>query len=120
MNFLLVDENENLLRFLSTYLGTKGHLVSWLSDPQNVQLWLSVNQCDVVITYLSVVVEDGYARIQMIRKEYPLLPIIVFTNYGYDRPMMRRCAELGANGYVSKGHGPTEIHTRIMRMLTVP
>ena len=55
--------------------------------------------------------------ISIIRKHCPELPIIIFTGLGYDEEMMQAARYAGANGYVSKGLGPSEIYAAVMRVL---
>ena len=41
----------------------------------------------------------------------------MFTGLGYDEETMQAARFAGANGYVSKGLGPTEIYSAVMRVL---
>ena len=63
---------------------------------------------------------DGLSLISVIRERYHDLPIIIFTGLGYDEEMMQTARYAGANGYVSKGLGPSEIYSALMRVLTTP
>ena len=49
MNFLVVDDNRLLNRFLTTYLRGKGHAASSLTDSSKVESWLDLNPCDGLI-----------------------------------------------------------------------
>ena len=49
MNFLIVDDNRLLNRFLVTYFRDKGHTATSLTDSGKVEAWVSANQCDAVI-----------------------------------------------------------------------
>ena len=49
MNFLVVDDNRLLNRFLTTYLRGKGHVASSLTDSSKVESWLDLNPCDGLI-----------------------------------------------------------------------
>ena len=44
-------------------------------------------------------------------------PIVMFTGLGYDEDAMQAARKAGANGYVSKGLGPSEIYSALMRVL---
>ena len=54
----------------------------------------------------------------MIREKFPALPIVMFTGLGYDEDAMQAARKAGANGYVSKGLGPSEIYSALMRVLS--
>jgi CheY-like chemotaxis protein len=64
---------------------------------------------------------DGIALTQLIRTSgYPDIPIIIYTGLGYDEEAMAACRKAGSNGYVSKGLGPSEIYSTLMRVLSAP
>jgi DNA-binding response OmpR family regulator len=118
MNFLVVDDNRLLNRFLTSYLRGKGHSASSLADSSKVEAWLDLNTCDAVILDIHMPKIDGLSLISQIRENYPDLPIVMFTGLGYDEEAMQIARKAGANGYVSKGLGPTEIYAALMRVLT--
>lgn len=117
MNFLVVDDNRLLNRFLTTYLRGKGHSAAALSDSSKVEAWLEENECEAVILDIGMPKVDGLTLISVIRAKYPELPIVMFTGLGYDEEAMQMARKAGANGYVSKGLGPSEIYSALMRVL---
>jgi DNA-binding response OmpR family regulator len=117
MNFLVVDDNQLLNRFLTTYLRDKGHRASSLTDGQKVVAWLGQNECDAIILDIGMPKVDGLALISMIREVHADVPIVMFTGLGYDEAAMQTARKAGANGYVSKGLGPNEIYSALMRVL---
>lgn len=118
MNFLVVDDNRLLNRFLTTYLRSKGHGCSSLTDSSKVLSWLDLNVCDAIILDIGMPKIDGISLISMIREKFPALPIVMFTGLGYDEDAMQAARKAGANGYVSKGLGPSEIYSALMRVLS--
>jgi two-component system OmpR family response regulator len=117
MNFLVVDDNRLLNRFLTTYLRGKGHAAASLTDSSKVESWLELNTCDAIILDIGMPKVDGLTLITMIRAKYPDLPIVMFTGLGYDEEAMQTARKAGANGYVSKGLGPSEIYSAVMRVV---
>jgi DNA-binding response OmpR family regulator len=117
MKFLVVDDNRLLNRFLTSYLRGKGHSCAALSDGTKVEGWLAENSCDAVILDLGMPKMDGLSLITVIRERYRELPIIIFTGMGYDEELMQAARFAGANGYVSKGLGPNEVYSALMRVL---
>ena len=117
MNFLVVDDNRLLNRFLTTYLRSKGHQASSLTDSSKVESWLDLNSCDAIILDIGMPKVDGLTLITLVRAKYPDLPIVMFTGLGYDEDAMQTARKAGANGYVSKGLGPSEIYSAVMRVL---
>lgn len=118
MNFLVVDDNQLLNRFLTTYLRDKGHKAASLTDGSKVLTWLESNHCDAIILDIGMPKIDGLSLISMIREDYADLPIVMFTGLGYDEEAMQTARRAGANGYVSKGLGPNEIYSALMRVLS--
>jgi DNA-binding response OmpR family regulator len=118
MTFLVVDDNQLLNRFLTTYLRDKGHHAFSLTDGQKVVAWLGQNECDAIILDIGMPKIDGISLVSMIREEHADLPIVMFTGLGYDEEAMQRARKAGANGYVSKGLGPNEIYSALMRVLS--
>lgn len=118
MNFLVVDDNRLLSRFLTTYLRSKGHSCSSLTDPTKAVSWLDLNPCDAIILDIGMPKIDGLSLISMIRERFATVPIVMFTGLGYDEEAMQAARKAGANGYVSKGLGPSEIYSALMRVLT--
>ena len=117
MNVLVVDDNRLLNRFLTTYLRSKGHQASSLTDSSKVESWLDLNSCDAIILDIGMPKVDGLTLITLVRAKYPDLPIVMFTGLGYDEEAMQTARKAGANGYVSKGLGPSEIYSAVMRVL---
>ena len=117
MNFLVVDDNRLLNRFLTTFLRSKGHAASSLTDGSKVEAWLELNPCDAIILDIWMPKIDGLTLISMIRVRYADLPIVMFTGLGYDEEAMQVARKAGANGYVSKGLGPSEIYSALMRVI---
>ena len=117
MNFLVVDDNRLLNRFLTTFLRSKGHAASSLTDGSKVEAWLELNPCDAIILDIGMPKIDGLTLISMIRVRYADLPIVMFTGLGYDEEAMQIARKAGANGYVSKGLGPSEIYSALLRVI---
>jgi DNA-binding response OmpR family regulator len=117
MHFLVVDDNQLLNRFLTTFLRDKGHQASALNDGVKVVSWLDVNDCDAIVLDIGMPKIDGLSLISMIREKHADLPIVMFTGLGYDEEAMQTARKAGANGYVSKGLGPNEIYSALMRVL---
>ena len=131
MNFLVVDDNRLLNQFLITYMNSKGHHCAALTDGSKTESWLDLNPCDAIILDIGMPKVDGISLISIIRNRFakvlaldeadrnrfPDVPIIIFTGMGYEEELMQAARQAGANGYVSKGLGPGEIYSALMRVL---
>jgi DNA-binding response OmpR family regulator len=100
--FLIIDDDPAITRFLATYLKQKGHTCAALTDGFQTAAWFEMHDCEVVVVDLRMPKVDGISLISYIREIQATLPIIVFTGVGYDEEKMHAALRAGANGYVSK------------------
>lgn len=115
--FLIIDDDPAVAKFLVTYLKQKGHSCESLTEGFRTAAWLEHNQCDVVIVDLNMPKVDGISLITFIREMSAQLPIIVFTGVGYDEERMHSALRAGANGYVSKNLPIEQLYCVLSRVL---
>ena len=116
--FLIIDDDPSIARFLVTYLRQKGHSCEALTDGFQTGNWLDQHDCEVVVVDLKMPKVDGISLITFIREIDPNLPIIVFTGVGYDEDQMHAALRAGANGYVSKNLPIEQLYCVLARVLT--
>jgi len=115
--FLIIDDDPAIAKFLVTYLKQKGHTCASLTEGFRTAAWLEHNQCDVVVVDLNTPKVDGISLITFIREMAANLPIIVFTGVGYDEQRMHAARRAGANGYVSKNLPIEQLYCVLSRVL---
>ena len=115
--FLIIDDDPGISRFLVTYLRQKGHTCESLTEGFQTATWLAHRDCEVVIVDLKMPKIDGMSLISFIREIAPTLPIIVFTGMGYDEEQMHAALRAGANGYVSKNLPIEQLYSVLSRVL---
>jgi DNA-binding NtrC family response regulator len=115
--FLIIDDDPGITRFLVTYLRQKGHSCESLTEGFQTATWLAHRDCEVVIVDLKMPKIDGMSLISFIREINPTLPIIVFTGMGYDEDQMHAALRAGANGYVSKNLPIEQLYSVLARVL---
>ena len=115
--FLIIDDDPSITKFLVTYLKQKGHTCESLTEGFQTAAWLKHNQCDVVVVDLNMPKVDGISLINFIREMSHKLPIIVFTGVGYDEDRMHSALRAGANGYVSKNLPIEQLYCVLSRVL---
>jgi DNA-binding response OmpR family regulator len=115
--FLIVDDDPTIAKFLVTYLRQRGHTCHSLSDGFQTAAWLAHNDCDVVIVDLKMPKVDGITLISFIREINSRVPIIVFTGVGYNEEQMHAALRAGANGYVSKNLPVEQLYCVLSRVL---
>ncbi len=115
--FLIIDDDPAITKFLVTYLKQKGHTCGFLTEGFRTAAWLENNKCDVVVVDLNMPKVDGISLIAFIREINQKLPIIVFTGVGYDEDRMHAALRAGANGYVSKNLPIEQLYCVLSRVL---
>lgn len=63
---------------------------------------------DLILLDLCMPGSDLFAGLKMLRSEYPLIPVVVFSSLDDDRTVTR-CIELGAVGFVPKSHNVASV-----------
>ena len=116
--FLIIDDDPSIARFLVTYLRQKGHTCDSLTDGFQTANWLTQNDCEVVVVDLNMPKVDGISLISYIHEIRARLPIIVFTGIGYEEEKMHAALRAGANGYVSKNLPVEQLYCVLTRVLT--
>jgi DNA-binding response OmpR family regulator len=115
--FLIIDDDPAISRFLVTYLRQKGHSCQALTEGFQTATWLAHNNCEVIIVDLRMPKVDGISLISYIREINPTIPIVVFTGVGYDEEKMHAALRAGANGYVSKNLPIEQLYCVLARVL---
>src|SRR5204863_9008699 len=115
--FLLIDDDPAITKFLVTYLKQKGHTCEYLTEGFQTAAWLEHHQCDVMVVDLNMPKVDGISLISFIREMSQDMPIIVFTGVGYDEERMHAALRAGANGYVSKNLPIEQLYCVLSRVL---
>src|SRR5437764_7356167 len=119
--FLIIDDDPAIAKFLVTYLRQRGHTCDALTDGFETASWLSEHDCEVAIVDLRMPKVDGISLISFMREMNPSLPIVVFTGIGYDEEQMHADLHAGANGYVSKNLPIEQLYSVLARIIvTVP
>ncbi len=116
--FLIIDDDPAITRFLVTYLKHKGHTCQSLTEGFRTAAWFELHDCEVVIVDLKMPKVDGISLISYIRDINRNIPIIVFTGVGYDEDRMHAALRAGANGYVSKNLPIEQLYCVLSRVLS--
>ncbi len=115
--FLIIDDDPGIAKFLVAYLRQRGHTCHSITDGFQTAAWLARHDCDVVIVDLKMPKVDGISLISFIREINGYIPIVVFTGVGYDEEQMHAALQAGANGYVSKNLPIEQLYCVLARVL---
>ncbi len=88
-----------------------GEIVAEAATAQDLMAHLASQRCDVLVTDYSMpdsTVPDGFAMISMIRRRYPLLPILMLS-VSSNLAILRMVRDAGVLGLVDKGSSIDEL-----------
>jgi DNA-binding NarL/FixJ family response regulator len=82
-------------------------------DGKDLMHKMTIKEPDVLLMDIRMPEIDGINAIEMLRKEYDELKIIVLSMYD-DQQMISKMMEMGANAYLTKTTDPDEIYQAIL------
>ncbi len=82
-------------------------------DGKDLMHKMTIKKPDVLLMDIRMPEIDGINAIEMLRKEYEDVKIIVLTMYD-DQQMISKMMEMGANAYLTKTTDPEEIYNAIL------
>src|SRR6476646_11676535 len=82
-------------------------------DGKDLMHKVAIKKPDVLLMDIRMPEIDGINAIEMLRKEYEDIKIIVLTMYD-DQEMINKMMEMGANAYITKTTDPEEIYQAIL------
>jgi len=111
----IADDHKIFRDGIKMALSTKENLkMIWeAEDGKDLLHKVSIKKPDVLLMDIRMPEIDGINAIEMLRKEYDDIKIIVLTMYD-DQQMISRMMEMGANAYLTKTTDPDEIYQAIL------
>ncbi|SFL72721.1 Response regulator receiver domain-containing protein [Paenibacillus sp. 1_12] len=118
-SIVMIDQNTDLLDFLSARLSHRGYDVRPALDGMEGLQLINETPPDLVITELNLPALDGYQLIHRIRQSRALknqCKIMVLTDLGLEQEFSK-CFDLGVSDILTKPFSPIELEARIHRLL---
>lgn len=114
---LLVDDNEEILQFISNDLSEKYTVIKALNGQEAVKL-LKEESVQLVITDVTMPVMDGFELCRNIKSnfEYSHIPVIILTAKNTLQSKIEGI-ELGADAYIDKPFSPEHLQVQIANLL---
>lgn len=115
---LLVDDNDEILAFLSDDLSDKYEVLTALNGKEALQLLLET-PVQLVISDIMMPVMDGFELCRQIKSnvEYSHVPVILLTAKNTFQAKIQGL-ELGADAYIEKPFSPEYLQAQIANLLT--
>ena len=111
----IVDDHKIFRDGIKMALSDKENLkILWeAEDGKDMMHKIGIKMPDVLLMDIRMPEIDGINAIQILRKEYETVKIIVLTMYD-DHQMITKMMEMGANAYLTKTTDPEEIYEAIL------
>lgn len=107
---LIVDDDNNVIKLLSSYLLSHGFLVNSVNNVESALVLIHRNKPDLIITDIMMKKLDGYDFIKLLKLDDLFLdiPIIFLTAKGMTSDRIRGY-NLGCHAYITKPFNPQEL-----------
>ena len=107
---LVVDDDTNLLNFISLYLQSEGFLVDTALTVNSALLSMKNSKPDMILADIMMPYLDGYNFIEIIRANFTFasIPVIFITAKGMTSDRIHGY-NLGCNAYITKPFNPQEL-----------
>ena len=111
---LIIDDQQCIRDLISEELISEGYRVRGLGDARSVTVNVRFSKPDLVLLDLYLDEADGFGVLHDIKKQYPKIPVIIYTAYDSYRedPRVSR-----ADGYVIKSMTFDELKEKIADVL---
>ena len=116
LKILIVDDNEQITKMLTTFLELKQHICTIANDGKEGLELIKENNNDVVLLDLAMPEFDGYAVINDLEDNNLLKDrkIIVFTASTITQDELDKLVDRGVNSYILK---PIDIDTLLSKII---
>lgn len=113
ISVLYVDDEEALLELGKTYLELSGEIsVDTAISAEDGLRKIRTTAYDAIVSDYQMPGMDGIRFLTVIRKEFPLLPFIIFTGRGREEIVIE-AYEKGVDFYLQKGGSPKPLFTEL-------
>nr|WP_246072940.1 response regulator transcription factor [Paenibacillus dokdonensis] len=113
---LIVEDDDNIRRFISINLTTNGFVVSEAAFADEALQSFTTNRPDVVVLDIMLPDANGFEVCRKIRERDPAVIIVFLTARGQDLDKIKGL-ELGGDDYIVKPFNPLELVARINAIL---
>ena len=113
---LIVDDDPTLLRLLGILLREEGFRVVAAESGERALVLLRAERPQLVVTDLRMGGMDGLALFEAVRREHPLLPVIILTAHG-TIPEAVQATRRGVFGFLAKPYEASALLDEVRRAL---
>lgn len=114
---LVVEDDELILKMVDFKLKKEGFQVYISRDGDHALKAFEEVKPDLVLTDLMVPFKSGLEVTYWVKKNYPDVPVLVFSALGDEESAVQQAFKLGASDFITKPFNPNELVLRIRRFV---
>ncbi len=114
-NILLIEDNEQLQKYISEYLSAYGYSVTVLTDYDVVLMTIEAEQPKLILLDINLPKFDGFYYLKLIRKHFKT-PVIILSARSEESEQIRGIED-GADDYITKPFSIGVLAAKINAML---
>lgn len=112
MNLLLVEDDPELGRQMTSWMARAGHTLQWLENGQAALDWLNEQSCDAAILDVGLPDIDGFTIVETLRGQGIQVPVLFLTARAGVPDRVRGLAA-GGDDYLTKPFAAEELLARL-------
>src|SRR5438132_13673002 len=101
---LFVDDENDWRLMVSSFFKVSGYDIVTAKDATEALSQTGGLQLDVIILDMNLAGEDGLVLMKYLKKNYPEVPIILYTAGEHDEQAIQALLKQGAHQYLRKGN----------------
>lgn len=118
LRILIVDDETEAGDILCLRLKRRGALPFYVPGGREALDWLKENRADIMLLDVKMPNMDGLELLEIVKKEYPLLPVIILSGHA-DMESAARGMALGAFFYLLKPVDLSDLSNKIEDALSI-
>lgn len=117
---LVVDDEPTIREMVCKLLARHGYAVDSADHAAEAMTHLKKSRVDLVILDGALPDDDGLNLARLIKKMDPTLPILLFSDTGFEAHLETQARQVGAAAYVSKTAPFSKLVSAVRRVLANP
>ncbi len=121
VKILLVEDNKiNMIVAVKTLMDLKAVCTKAFNGQEALALLEENADYQIVLMDLEMPVMDGYATVNVVKKNWPNIPVLAFTATMMDLEMLDNLKAIGFADYISKPFQPSHLMAQIKKYTEIP
>ena len=117
-HILFVDDEAPIREILSLYFRKKGFEVTTAVTCDQARELVRQTPFSLAILDIGLAGENGLDLLKLFKKDYPKLPVIIFTGLEPDDDLIQQVRAGGADGFMRKTEPLSNLFTEVQRHLS--